>query len=99
MTKRQKATRAQAKYLARLWSEDRREPVGLDYTNSTTKACIRYGWLVPDGGETTFPNGATAYYHVVSDDGLDALKWFLMDMKYAAAAKARIAALESEDAK
>ncbi len=67
---------AQAKLLARLWGEGRGVCVG-GYIDPTAAACIKRGWLSPNGETGTFPNGAPWVRHVASPYGLLALERFL----------------------
>lgn len=77
-----RATAAQARLIARLWGNIFHPTIGVavdarGYTDPTTLACVKRGWLVAIVEFHTSPNGARHQLHAVSPAGLLALEHFL----------------------
>ena len=78
-----KASAAQAKRLAWLWSDGRSAHILHDgrYTSSTDLACAKRGWLAPTGHFDTYPNGARYEFYEVTTAGLHALGAYLLALQ------------------
>ncbi len=73
MTSKRPST-AQAKELAHIWSAyPHRVAIG-SAMDSTWSACVKRGWLVPSGEHGVYPNGERYEWHVISQNGLIALR-------------------------
>lgn len=77
MSRRDKTpSKAQAKYLAGIWSTGRTVDIG-GRIDPTTSVCVKNRWLIPNGNRGTFPNGSPFESHALSLSGLDAIEGFL----------------------
>lgn len=80
MRKKDMPSKAQAKFLARAWSNDFQVAVPkAGFTSPTLAACVKRGWLHPTGNEGAWPNGAEFERHAVSPAGLTAVEFFLRE--------------------
>jgi hypothetical protein len=70
-------SRAQAEFLARVWSSGKPYCAG-GFDPPTQRACIERGWLEPTNEQGEMPSGARWRGHVVSAAGLHALGHFLI---------------------
>ncbi|MEP0323254.1 hypothetical protein [Bauldia litoralis] len=77
-----KASEAQAKAIANLWSGWQPYAIAdVGYVNPTWKSCVKNGWFVPTGKTGHFPNGNPYQEHTVSPAGLQALAQFLLALQ------------------
>ena len=83
MTKKQKPSRAQAKFIARTWSRFTNTEINVGrYLDPTTAACIKYGWLKNTGRTELHPNKTEFEIYILSDLALDALETYLREDRY-----------------
>jgi hypothetical protein len=75
-------SQAQAKFLARTWSGFMNGDINVGDPDSTTAACIKYGWLVDSGRTGFFPSGAEYNVFVLSVAGEEAIAAYLLDCRY-----------------
>ena len=75
-------SRAQAKRIAKLWSDDSMVRIGESYIDPTDRVLVKNGWLVESGETGTFPNGTPYKGYMLSADALDGLEGFLRETRY-----------------
>lgn len=56
--------------------------VGERFVDATTAVCIKRGWLVDTGRTGLYPNENPYKIYALSDDGVDAIASFLLDLRY-----------------
>lgn len=85
MAKAKCPSEAQAKRLASLWADGRQAQVGLGktYTDPTTLACVKYGWLVPTEEIGTYPSGAEYRVYKLADPAaLEAIETYVRELRW-----------------
>lgn len=85
--RRQKAAKvpsvAQARFLMRIWlCNDEPVCVGDTWADATVKACVKAGWLLPNGIIGFFPSGAPWTGHNLCEAGVDAIEDYLRQRRY-----------------
>lgn len=89
MATKQRASLAQAKMIARVWSGDWQLHVmtkgrdnGEPWNDSTTLALLRRKWIEPNGAVPTLRNDLEYQGHVLTHAGIDALEDYLCEQRY-----------------
>lgn len=76
--KKDQPSEAQARLLAQMWGQKRGRKIG-GYIPPTEAVLKRRGWIEPTDEHGEHPNGSRWTMYVVSQCGIDALGWYLLD--------------------